>query len=166
MELANDFLSWAWARHHNPLSWYIRPIMLIPFCFFAYRQSAKGIVLTLVALATSMFWFPAPNPPSEEAIHFLEMEKEYLTSDWTFGKILMGLIVPFGFTLLGIAFWKRSLFYGALVANLMVISKVIWSTVNDAENSVGTIYLPTIVGVLLFNSLFYYLAKGKKQEIS
>ena len=25
MELLSDFLAWAWARHHNVLSWYIRP---------------------------------------------------------------------------------------------------------------------------------------------
>lgn len=28
----HEFLSWAFARHQNLLSWYIRPIFLIPFC--------------------------------------------------------------------------------------------------------------------------------------
>jgi hypothetical protein len=31
---------------------------LLPFCYFAYRRSLWGIVLTLLTLATSMFWFP------------------------------------------------------------------------------------------------------------
>jgi hypothetical protein len=34
-EHLNDFLSWVWARHHNELSWYVRPLFLLPFCFFA-----------------------------------------------------------------------------------------------------------------------------------
>jgi hypothetical protein len=56
-----EFAAWAWARHHNELSWYIRPLFLLPFCYFAYKRSLWGITLTVVALATSMFWFPAPQ---------------------------------------------------------------------------------------------------------
>ena len=55
MELLNDFLSWVWARHHNELSWYVRPLFLLPFCFFAYRRSAWGIVVTLLVFPTSLF---------------------------------------------------------------------------------------------------------------
>jgi hypothetical protein len=39
MELLEGFLSWAWARHHNVLSWYIRPLFLLPFCYFAVEFS-------------------------------------------------------------------------------------------------------------------------------
>jgi hypothetical protein len=39
-----------WARHHNVLSWCIRPLFLLPFCYFAYERSLWGIVLTVVAL--------------------------------------------------------------------------------------------------------------------
>ena len=35
----NEFVAWAWARHHNVLSWYVRPLFLLPFCYFAYRRS-------------------------------------------------------------------------------------------------------------------------------
>ena len=56
-----EFVAWAWARHHNILSWYVRPLFILPFCFFAYRRSLFGIVLTILALATSMFWFPVPE---------------------------------------------------------------------------------------------------------
>ena len=59
--LLDGFLSWAWSRHHNPLSWYIRLLFLLPFCYFAYKRSTWGIVLTLFALATSMVWFPSRN---------------------------------------------------------------------------------------------------------
>ncbi len=83
MDILNGFLSWAWERHHNVLSWYIRPLFLLPFCYFAYRRSLFGIVLTLVALATSMFWFPAPEQSSSGTLEFLAMEREYLTGEWT-----------------------------------------------------------------------------------
>jgi hypothetical protein len=59
MELINDFLSWLWARHHNQLSWYIRPLFLLPFCYFAYRRSVWGIVVILLVFPTSLFWFLA-----------------------------------------------------------------------------------------------------------
>ena len=36
MDVLNDSLNWAWARHQNPLSWYIRPLFILPFCYFAY----------------------------------------------------------------------------------------------------------------------------------
>jgi hypothetical protein len=78
----NDFLAWAWARHHNILSWYIRPLFLIPFCYFAYKRSWASILGTLVALATSMFWFPAPQT-RDPRVEFLAMEVEWMTGQWT-----------------------------------------------------------------------------------
>lgn len=65
------FCGWAWERHHNPLSWYIRPLFWLPFAFFAYRRSALGMVLTLLALATSMFWFPPPAHVDPQISRFL-----------------------------------------------------------------------------------------------
>ena len=43
MDVVYDFLNWAWARHHNPLSWYIRPLFVLPFCYFAYKRSVWGV---------------------------------------------------------------------------------------------------------------------------
>ncbi len=83
MELLEAFLSWTWARHHNILSWYIRPLFLLPFCYFAYRRSVKGMALSLLALATSMFWLPAPEQLDPEVLEFLAVQKDYLTSYWT-----------------------------------------------------------------------------------
>ncbi len=66
MEFLSDFLSWAWARHHNVLSWYIRPMFILPFIYFAYKRNWKGLVVTVIALFTSMFWFPTSNQPAGE----------------------------------------------------------------------------------------------------
>jgi hypothetical protein len=43
MDWLTDFLDWAWARHHNPLSWYIRPLFILPFCYFAYKKSMAEV---------------------------------------------------------------------------------------------------------------------------
>lgn len=75
MKWLNDFLAWAWDRHHNILSWYTRPLFLLPFCYFAYKRSLAGISLTLFALVTSMFRFPAPEQPDPVVLGFLTMEK-------------------------------------------------------------------------------------------
>jgi hypothetical protein len=71
-----EFVAWAWERHHNVLSWYIRPHFILPFCLFAYRRSLLGIVLTILALATSMFWFPAPEHASPAVNEMLASERE------------------------------------------------------------------------------------------
>ena len=64
MDSLGDVLKWAWARHHNPLSWYIRPLFILPFCYFA-AEERLGIVITVVAVTSSMFGSqrpPRPNP--------------------------------------------------------------------------------------------------------
>jgi len=48
-----SFFNWMFCRHQNQLSWYIRPVFLIPFCFFAYKRILAGISLTIFCLFTS-----------------------------------------------------------------------------------------------------------------
>ena len=79
MDGLQDFLDWAWARHHNPLSWYIRPLFVLPFCYFAYKKNWWGMVLTVLAVLSSMFWFPAPATIDPQTTAFLAMERQYVT---------------------------------------------------------------------------------------
>src|SRR5512134_1900372 len=144
MEFLTDFLSWAWARHHNVLSWYIRPLFIIPFIYFAYRRSWKGMLVTVIALATSMFWFPAPATVSPAVEQFLAAELEYLTGAWTIQKILLTLVVPAFFILLGLAFWKRSWWWGVAVINLAAIGKVAWSVVEGGQSG-WAVLIPALV---------------------
>src|SRR5215204_4284107 len=122
-----EFIGWAWERHHNVLSWYIRPLFFLPFCFFAYKRSLSGMILTLLALATSMFWFPAPEHSDPNTLKFLAVEREYLTGDWTMTKVLLALIVPISWGALGFVFWKRSIVYGLVLINAVVLAKLVWS---------------------------------------
>ena len=154
MELINDFFSWAWERHHNVLSWYIRPLFLVPFCYFAYKRSITGIVLTLVALTTSMFWFPKPETVSPQVREFLEAEREWIVGEWTLVKILLTLLIPISFVLLGLAFWKRSLLFGLSVVVFMAVGKVTWSIYTGGESGYS-ILGPAIAGLLICVGLIY-----------
>lgn len=106
----NQFFNWAYGRHQNQLSWYIRPLFLIPFCYFAYKRSWAGISATIFLMLTSMFWFSQPEVVSEQVREFLRMEMDYLLSDWGVIKILITLLVPLSLTALAAAFWKRNLY--------------------------------------------------------
>lgn len=155
MEFLNDFLAWAWARHHNILSWYIRPLFIVPFIYFAYRRSWKGMILTVVALATSMFWFPAPEVVDPAVEQFLTAEREYLTGAWTIQKILLTLVIPVFFVLLGLAFWKRSWLPGVAVINLAALGKVAWSVAEGGQSG-WAVLIPALIGLIICNLAVYF----------
>lgn len=155
MEFLNDFLTWAWARHHNILSWYIRPLFIIPFVYFSYKRSWKGMLLTIIALATSMFWFPAPATADPIVAQFLEAEKQYLLGPWTAQKIFLSLTVPAFFFLLGLAFWKRSWTWGLVVINVAALGKVAWSVFEGGESG-WAVLIPAVLGMILCDLAVYF----------
>jgi hypothetical protein len=127
MELLNDFLSWVWARHHNELSWYVRPLFLLPFCYFAYRRSVWGIVVILLIFPTSLFWFPVPENPTPRVEGYLAWERQFLTEGSVVSRVGLILLVIGFFVALAAAFWKRSWLWGLAVLNAGTLLKVIWS---------------------------------------
>lgn len=170
LAFANEgFFNWAYERHQNQLSWYIRPLFLIPFCYFAFRRSWSGILGTMFLLLTSMFWFPKPDIVSEQVKQFLNMEKEYLSGNWGIAKILMSSLVPISLTALGVAFWKRSLWLGLSVIVFIAVAKMTWSVAfgGDAGKS---IFVPAIAGLVICIILVYVgfrkLEKKTKKEAS
>jgi hypothetical protein len=162
----DGFGAWAWERHHNVLSWYIRPLFFLPFCFFAYKRSLFGMVLTLVALATSMFWFPAPERSDPMTLEFLAVEREYLTGDWTMAKVLMALLVPISFAALGFVFWKRSIVYGLVLMNAVVLAKLAWSFYfGDASG--GLTLLPSaLAGLAVCDAVILYVVHRMRKRSS
>jgi hypothetical protein len=162
----DEFAAWAWARHHNELSWYVRPLFLLPFCWFAYKQSLWGITLTIVALATSMFWFPAPERVDPRAAEFLAMEREYLTSDWSLWKVLLALLVPVSFAALAVAFWRRSLVWGLAVINAMVLVKIAWSFYFGEESGGLTLLPSALVGLAVCDAVILYVTNRMRRVSS
>ena len=164
METLSDFLAWAWARHHNILSWYIRPVFIVPFIYFAYKRSWKGMLATILGLATSMFWFPAPETVDPMVAQFLEAEKQYLTGPLTSQKLFFFLTVPSFFILLALAFWKRSWWWGVAVINLAAIGKIAWSVVEGGEAG-WAVLIPAVIGMVICDLAVYSgvkLIQGRK----
>jgi hypothetical protein len=154
-----EFVAWAWERHHNVLSWYIRPLFLLPFCFFAYKRSLWGMTLTLLALATSMFWFPAPGESSAAVKEMLGAESEYLTANWTLWKVLMALVVPATLAALGLAFWKRSLVYGLVVINAAMLIKVGWTFVFGTQAGAMSHLPAAVLGLVICDALVLFVMR-------
>lgn len=155
MDVLGDIAAWAWARHHNPLSWYIRPLFLVPLCFFAWRRSGRGIALTLVALATSMAWFPVPATPDPLATEFLRHELEFLRSPWTPVKMLQMLLVPAFLAGLGAAFWHRSWRIGLAIANAGTLFKIWWSHAYGGDSG-WTVVPAAVAGLVALNFAVYW----------
>jgi hypothetical protein len=165
-EGADEFVAWAWARHHNVLSWYVRPLFFLPFCYFAYKRSLLGLVLTLLALATSMFWFPAPEHPSPAVNEMLAAEREYLTADWTAWKVLLALLVPLTFAALGLAFWKRSLVWGLAVVNAAILFKIGWTFLFSTEAGAMSHLPAAALGLVVCDALIFYVIRRMRARPS
>jgi hypothetical protein len=159
METLSDFLSWAWVRHHNPLSWYIRPLFVLPFCYFAYRKNLWGMLLTIIAVASSMFWFPAPDAASARATTFLAMERDYVSSAWTSSKIALTVLIPIWFIVLAMACWQRSWLAGIVVVNAGAALKIIWSFY-FAGDAAWSIVPPVAVGLVICNGILLYVYRN------
>lgn len=142
-----DLASWAWDRHHNVLSWYVRPLFFLPFCWFAWRRSIAGIALTLVALATSMAWFPAPEHPDPAVVRMLAVERDYLLGEWTPPKVAVALLVPLTFAALAAALWRRSIGWALVVVNIAVLSKVGWTYGVDGGAGADAHLVPALLGL-------------------
>ena len=147
-----DLASWAWARHHNVLSWYVRPLFLLPFCWFAYRRSWPGMAVTLLALATSMAWFPAPAHPDPAVVRFLAAERAYLLGPWTPAKVAMSLLVPLAFSGIAAALWRRSIGWTLVVVNGALLFKVGWSYgVDDRGPGADMLLRTALLGLVIVN---------------
>jgi hypothetical protein len=162
----DELLGWAWARHHNVLSWYVRPLFLLPFCYFAYRRSLFGLTVVLLALATSMSWFPAPETTSPAVREMLGAERAYLTANWTIWKVLIAFLVPLSFGALGLAFWRRSLAWGLAVINGAILFKIVLTFVVATEAGVMAHLPAAVVGLAVCNGAILYLLRRMRRQSS
>ncbi len=147
--LTNDvFFDWTFARHHNVLSWYIRPLFIIPIGFFAFKKSWTGIFASIAGLFTSMFWFPIPEVSNPQVVEFLAFEKEWIISAWDPGKIFMSLSVPIFFGLIIMAAWQRNWKGFIVIIAAAAVLKVAWSVIFSGEAGLSIIK-PAAMGLVV-----------------
>lgn len=164
--LSNDmFFNWAFERHHNILSWYIRPLFIIPMVIFAFKKSLTGIFASIFALFTSMFWFPVPETINPRVLEFLSFEMDYLKGTWTAPKIIMSLAVPLFFIMLIIAAWKRNWKWLLGVIIGAAVLKSIWSIAFSGEAGMS-ILKPAIFGLIICIGGLYYFFKNYSKSNS
>ena len=163
--LTNDaFFTWAFARHHNILSWYIRPLFIIPMVIFAFKKSYTGIFASIFALFTSMFWFPVPASTNPQVLEFLAFEMAYLKEPWTAPKIVMSLAVPLFFFMLLTAAWRRNWKWLLGVIIGAAVLKIIWSVAFSGEAGMS-ILKPALLGlVVCIVGLSFYYKKYKQKS--
>ena len=155
-QLLAEFSDWAFDRHANALSWYIRPLFLLPLAYFAYRRSGWGMAGTLVALATSMFWFPAPAQPDPQVLEFLDFERAWLTGDWDAQKIALTLLVPLSLAAYRLAFWRRSLLWGLVILNLMAGGKLLWGVI-AGDGTGWAMTVPALAGLVVGDAVLVWV---------
>lgn len=158
--MTNDtFFDWAFSRHHNILSWYIRPLFIIPMVIFAFKKSYTGIFASIFALFTSMFWFPVPEVNNPKVMEFLAFEMDYLKGTWSAPKIIMSLAVPLFFFMLLTAAWKRNWKWLLGVIVGAAVLKIIWSVAFSGEAGMSIIK-PAILGLIIcIGGLAYFFRR-------
>ncbi len=162
METLQEILAWIWARHHNELSWYVRPLFILPFCYFAYQRSMRGVLATLLILPTSLFWFPAPEQPSQRVLDYLAWERAFLTGDNLVGKLVFLVLVMTFFVTLAAAFWKRNWLYGLGVLNAGTLLKVVWSVAFGGTVGWASL-VPSVVTLVICDTIIV-LAMRRRGE--
>lgn len=162
--MTNDaFFTWAFARHHNVASWYIRPLFIIPMVIFSFKKSYTGIFITIFALFTSMFWFPVPTTSNPQVLEFLAFEMEYLKGPWDAPKIIISLAVPLFFIMLILSAWKRNWKWILGVIISAAVLKFIWS-IGFSDSGIS-ILKPALIGVVVCVGGLYYYFEKQKQKI-
>ncbi|WP_205328316.1 hypothetical protein [Glycomyces sp. YM15] len=161
MELLTDFFAWAWPRHLNPISWYIRPLFFIPIAVFAWRRQGWWMSLSIVAMLSSFFWFPEPDEVDPAAQAILDMEAELFAQPGWQTVVSLGTVPCF---LGGIvwAFWRHSIGIGLWVVNIGVAYKAAWVWVNtdfDGFMHVVPIYA---IALIVVNAVVLGFAKWRK----
>ncbi|WP_435111392.1 hypothetical protein [Nocardiopsis synnemataformans] len=164
MDLLTDFLSWAWPRHLNPLSWYVRPLFFLPIAYFCWTRRPVPLALTMVAMLTSFFWFPAPEEIDPAMAGVLEMERELFTDPtWVTWATLP--LVPALLGSLCAAFWYRSLGWGLVVVNGGLVVKIAWTVANSGADGLATV-LPLGLAMALVTAVVVAVARWRSLPLS
>ena len=88
-----------WERHKNPISWVCRPFFGLIIAYGAILHSWILILIGVIGIGTSWFWFPKWKQTPEWAEDFINKELETLTPEnpWDAKRVLLpSFALPFG----------------------------------------------------------------------
>jgi hypothetical protein len=71
--------------------------------------------------------------------------------------VLLGLLVPVSLAALALAFWRRSLLYGLVVLDSIVLAKIAWSFYFGGESGLALLP-PALLGLITCNAAVLYVA--------
>lgn len=74
----NDLLETLWRRHHNPLSWALRPVFFLGLLLSQWKRAPWMALVSIIGLATSWFWFPEPKRVPAVVRKSLKGERDWL----------------------------------------------------------------------------------------
>jgi hypothetical protein len=138
-------------------------LFLLPFCFFAYRRSAWGIVATLLVFPTSLFWFPAPENPSPRVEWYLAWERQFVTEGSIAARLVLVVLVVGFFVALAAAFWKHNWLWDLVVLNAATLLKVIWSITFGGEAGWASL-APSVVTLVVTDAAILLAARWLKRR--
>lgn len=122
-----------WERHKNPVSWVCRPFFGLIFCYGAILQSWPIILVGVLGMGSSWFWFPKWKHTPAWAEEFINKEFTVLTPDnrWDLKRVLLPSIgMPLGLATLAVLLWYLAYpwnWVGILVLVIVTVLKIIWS---------------------------------------
>jgi hypothetical protein len=119
-------------------------------------------VITVIAVTSSMFWFPAPATPDPQAARFLAAERQYVTGPVTLGKLAMTALVPIWFAALVWAFRRRAWIGGAMVIAGGTLLKMVWSF-RIAGESAWAIVPPVALGTMLCAGVLLFAYRRRER---
>src|SRR5918994_579284 len=79
------------------------------------------------------------------------MKRDYLTDHWTRTRVPLGSAGAVSPAALALAFWRRSLLYGLVVLDSIVLAKIAWSFFYGGESGLALLPL-ALVGLISCNA--------------
>ena len=152
------FFTWAFQRHYNILSWYIRPLFIIPIIWSAYKKLFSGIAISIFCLFTSMFWFSKPNTTNPEVEKFLNFEANYLKSGWTIDKIVLLFTVIIFFVFIIVSTWTKNWKLLLLILIATAILKIFNSYLLTGKSALSMLK-PAVAGLIICMIAVFCLKK-------
>jgi hypothetical protein len=122
-----------WERHKNPFSWVCRPFFGLVIGYGAILQSWAIILVGVLGIGTSWFWFPKLENTPAWAEEFINKEFAILTpaNRWDLKRVVLPSIgLPLGLASLAVLLWYLSYpwnWLGILILVVVTLLKIVWS---------------------------------------